>query len=61
MPEQYGMIRVPSAVFSNPCLLNDSSRQIMRNEATRNRARKHHGAQGPVLSKAVATDFRARS
>jgi hypothetical protein len=38
-----------------------SSRQIITKEAATNRARKHHGAQVPVLSIQVKNDFKERS
>jgi hypothetical protein len=44
IPEQYGMIRVPRTVPSMPFAFIDSSRQIMRNDATINRTRNSHGA-----------------
>jgi len=49
-PEQYGMMSVPSTVPRKPRLLSASSRQIMRNDATRNSPRNSHGAQGPLAA-----------
>ena len=47
MPEQYGITSVPSTVPSKPPALIASSRQIMRNDATRNSARNSHGVHAP--------------
>ena len=61
IPEQYGMMSVPSTVPSNPPSLIASNRQMSRKEAAMKMPRKAHGAQMPVLSTWCNHEFKARS
>jgi hypothetical protein len=45
-------------VPSRPLAFIASSRQIIRNDAAINMAKKHHGAQAPLASIHVTTDFK---
>src|SRR5204862_5746437 len=61
IPEQYGMMSVPSTVPSSPPAFIASSRQSISSDAATNTTTNNNGAHGPWLSIDVTSEFKTCS